>query len=46
MKKRFTYEQIIGVLREVDAGLPVKEPCRDHGCSQPTYHAWKANFGA
>ncbi|WP_371920605.1 transposase [Pseudomonas sp. HMWF032] len=31
MKKRFTEEQIIGFLRETEAGLPIKELCRRHG---------------
>lgn len=44
MKKRFTEEQIIGFLREADAGLPVKELCRKHGVSEPSYYAWKAKF--
>jgi putative transposase len=44
MKKRFTEEQIIGFLREDDAGLPVKELCRKHGFSEPGYYAWKAKF--
>jgi len=44
MKKRFTEEQIIGFLREADAGLPVKELCRKHGFSEPSYYAWKAKF--
>ena len=43
MKKRYTEEQIIGFLREADAGLPVKELCRKHGFSEPSYYAWKAN---
>ena len=45
MKKRFSEEQIIGFLREADAGLPVKELCRKHGFSEPSYYAWKAKFG-
>ena len=34
MKKRFTEEQIIGFLREAEAGLPTKELCRRHGFSE------------
>jgi putative transposase len=45
MKKRFTEEQIIGFLREADAGLKVKDLCRKHGFSEPSYYAWKAKFG-
>ncbi len=45
MKKRYSEEQIIGVLCEADAGLPVKELCRKHGFSETSYYAWKAKFG-
>jgi putative transposase len=45
MKRRFTEGQIIGFLREADAGLSVKELCRKHGFSAPSYYAWKARFG-
>jgi len=45
MKKRYTEEQIIGFLREADAGMPIKELCRKHGFSEPSYYAWKAKFG-
>lgn len=45
MKNRYTEEQIIGFLREADAGLPVKELCRKHGFSEPSYYAWKAKVG-
>jgi putative transposase len=45
MKKRYTGEQIIGFLREADAGMPVKDLCRKHGFSEPSYYAWKAKFG-
>jgi putative transposase len=45
MKKRYTEEQIIGFLREADAGLPAKELCRMHGFGEPSSYAWKAKFG-
>lgn len=45
MKKRFTEEQIIGFLREADAGLKVKDLCRKYGFSEPSYYGWKAKFG-
>jgi transposase-like protein len=44
-RMRFTEEQIIGVLREQEAGLKVAEVCRKHGISQPTFYAWKSKFG-
>ena len=45
MKKRFTEEQIIGVLKEAEAGMKVSELCRKHGISEPTYYNWKAKYG-
>lgn len=45
MKKRFTEEQIIGFLREAEAGLPIKELCRKHAFSEASYYLWKAKFG-
>ncbi|PWF20869.1 transposase, partial [Corticimicrobacter populi] len=45
MKKRFTEEQIIGFLREADAGLPIKELCRQHGFSEASYYLWRNKFG-
>ncbi len=45
MKKRFSEEQIIGFLREADAGLPVKELCRQHGFSEASYYLWRSKFG-
>jgi putative transposase len=45
VKKRFTEEQIIGFLKEAEAGLPVKELCRRHGFSEPSYYVWKSKFG-
>ena len=45
MKKRFTEEQIIGFLREADAGLAIKELCRRHGFSEASYYLWRNKFG-
>lgn len=45
MKKRFSEEQIIGFLKEADAGMPIKELCRKHGFSDASYYKWKARFG-
>ncbi len=45
MKKRFTEEQIIGVLREQEAGAKVKEIIRRHGISEQTFYRWKSKFG-
>ena len=45
MKKRFTEEQIIGILKEAEAGLKPAELCRKYGISEATYYNWKAKFG-
>lgn len=45
MKNRFTEEQIIGVLKEAEAGKKVAEVCRKYGISDATYYNWKAKFG-
>lgn len=45
MRKRHTEEQIIGVLKESDAGLKTEELCRKHGISTATFYKWKAKFG-
>ena len=45
MKKRFTEEQIIGILKEGEAGMKVAELCRKHGISDATYYNWKSKFG-
>ncbi|MFQ6017067.1 MAG: IS3 family transposase [Kiloniellaceae bacterium] len=45
MKRRFTEEQIIGVLREQEAGGQVKEIIRRHGISEQTFYRWKAKYG-
>jgi putative transposase len=45
MKKRFTEAQIVGFLREADAGLPVKDLCWRHGFSEGSYYLWRSKFG-
>jgi putative transposase len=45
MKKRFTEEQIIGILQEAETGTKVMDVCRKHGISDATYYNWKAKYG-
>ena len=45
VKKRFTEEQIIGFLREAEAGMAVKDLCRKHGFSEASYYLWRSKFG-
>ena len=44
-KKRFTEQQIIGFLKEAEAGMPVKELCRKHGFSDAAFYGWRSKFG-
>jgi len=45
MKNRFTEEQIIGLLKEAEAGSKIADLCRKHGISDATYYNWKAKYG-
>jgi putative transposase len=44
-KSRFTESQIVAMLQEGEAGLPVAELLRKHGVSRQTYYSWKAKYG-
>lgn len=44
MKVRFTEAQIIGVLKEAEAGSKVTELCRKYGIGEATFYTWKAKF--
>ena len=44
-KSRFSEEQIIGMIKEQESGLPVSEVCRKHGISSASFYKYKAKFG-
>jgi putative transposase len=44
-QSRFSEEQIIGFLKQAEAGLPIKELCRKGGFSDATFYKWRARFG-
>ena len=44
-RTRFTEEQIIGILREHEAGAATSDVCRKHGISSATFYKWKAKYG-
>ena len=44
-KSKYTEEQIIGFLRQVEAGMPVKELGRKHGFSDASFYKWRAKYG-
>ena len=44
MKKRFTEQQIVAILQEGEAGIPVKEICRKHNISDATFYTWRKKY--
>lgn len=44
-KSKFTETQIVSILNEAEAGMPVKEVCRKHGISSACYYKWKSKYG-
>jgi len=44
MKSRFSEEQIIGILRQHEAGVATSQLCREHNISSATFYKWKAKF--
>lgn len=45
MKRHFSEEQIIGILKQQEGGTPTADVCRQHGISQNTFYKWKSKFG-
>ena len=45
MKKRFTESQIVAAIKKQEAGIPVKDICRELGISDATFYNWKAKYG-
>ena len=45
MKRRFSEEQIIGILKQQESGIATSELCRQHTISSATFYKWKAKFG-
>lgn len=43
-KTRFTEAQVMGVLRQMEGGVPAAELCREHGMSSVTLYKWRANY--
>lgn len=44
-KSRYTEEQIIGILKQHEAGVKTADLCREHGISGATFYSWKSKFG-
>jgi putative transposase len=44
-RKQFTEEQIIGILKESEAGMKNQEVCRKHGITEQTFYRWRSKYG-
>lgn len=44
-KSKFTESQIVSILKQADAGIPIKDLCRQAGISPATYYLWKSKYG-
>ena len=44
-RKRFSEEQIIRILKEAEAGVAIKDPCRKYGMSDASFYTWRAKYG-
>lgn len=44
-KSKFTETQIVSILKQADAGIPVKDVCRQAGISTAAYYQWKSKYG-
>ena len=44
-KSRYTEEQIIGILKQHEAGVKTADLCREHGISEATFYNWKSKYG-
>lgn len=45
MKRRFTESQIVATIKKQEAGIAVKDICREIGISEPTFYNWKSKYG-
>lgn len=45
-RSRFSEEQIIGILKQSEAGAKTSEICRQHGISAGTFYAWRSKYGS